>query len=678
MVEPICATLAWLTPYIGALILGFMYLAGIREEKAYGIVSSASLFLAAVLSTVVGLDVLSNGRPIYDVHKWIPWINVDVATYIDGLSAIMIIVVSWLSFFIGVYSVEYMKGDWGYPRYFFVFTFFVGSMLLLVSADNLLLLFIGWEGTGLASYALIGHWYTDEEEYWVGVPGRKALGYPMYFEPSHSGLRAILFTRVGDIGFLLGMAILYALTGTLSLREIASLAGDWTAELAVRGTLLLTLILISLGALAKSAQFPFHEWLVTAMTGPTPVSALIHAATMVKAGIYFILRFAPIVFTGVLASASEAAIHAAQEYFTIIAGLGAVTAFMLATMALVSNEFKLILAFSTASQIGYMFLAAGAAGALIEEADRIAFASGIMAGLSHLVSHAVFKAALFLIAGWAIHAAHSRFIDHMGNYAKYMKVTAIAMWLAGLSLAGIPPLSGFFSKELTLKAAEEAGLSWVFGLGVITALLTAAYTTRLILRVFHLPPYEKSHHEHEPHEAPSLMLVPYTILAFAALIIGLSWTKVSEAFSRASEFTLALLAPAKLEIHVTTELVTIVAGVLASIAAVAYAYKVARVDFRSLIARSAIARGIHDFLFDRWYINSIYYATIVYGFAMLSLILAAVDTAIDWFYHAGLVGLAGVGSIALRRLHRGRPEYYTALYLFMASLALLLITLIWR
>jgi NADH-quinone oxidoreductase subunit L len=306
--EPFLATLIWLFPYLGATLMALLYISGVKKEWPYAITTALSLFIAAVLATAVGVHVLKTGRPIYDEHSWIPWINVKVSTYIDGLSAIMVMLVSWLSFLIGVYSIEYMRGDWGYPRYFFFFSFFVGSMLLVVSAENLLMLFIGWEGTGLASYALIGHWYTDEEEYWVGVPGRRALGIPMYFEPSHSGLRAIMFTRFGDIGMLIGMAVLYHLTGTLSIRGIASAAGSWAGLLATKGMLTLVLILLTLGAFAKSAQFPFHEWLVTAMTGPTPVSALIHAATMVKAGIYFVLRFAPIIFTGALASGSHLAI----------------------------------------------------------------------------------------------------------------------------------------------------------------------------------------------------------------------------------------------------------------------------------------------------------------------------------------------------------------------------------
>ena len=666
-------SLIWIIPYLGALVLALLYLLDVRNEKIYAWGSVASIALAALVSTAAALRVYSEGT-IYSraSTEWLPWLGVTVGTYLDGLSVVMALVVSWLSLLIAVYSVKYMEGDWGVRRYFFFFTFFVASMLLLVTADNLVLMFIGWEGTGLASYALIGHWYTDEEEYWVGVPGRKALGQPMYFEPSHSAVRAVMFTRIGDIGFLIGIAALYLATGTVSIPEIAATAPEWMAYFAEKGLLTVLLLAFSLGALAKSAQFPFHEWLVTAMTGPTPVSALIHAATMVKAGVYFMLRFVPIFYAGALA-AGELARQAVMDYFTIMAGLGAVTAFMMATMALVANELKLILAYSTASQLGYMFLAAGAAGLLAGEEG---LATGVAAGLAHLVSHAVFKAALFLIAGWLIHVAHSRFIDPMGNYAKYMKVTALSMWLAGLSLAGIPPLSGFFSKEKVLAVAEEAHLAWGYWLALVTAGLTAAYTLRMILRIFHLPPYEKGH-GHEPHEAPWLMRGPYLILALASLALGVLWPETGRAIAEAIAGTLSVVGHAVLEVHFTAAVAMALGLVLASMGIVAYLYMVARVDFPRIVRENAAARAIYNFLYDRWYINSIIYIVVVGGFAGLALFAHGVDTLIDLAYHAGIPALFAAGAAALRSLHRGRSDYYLTLYVYFAALVLLIIYLVW-
>ena len=673
--------LIWGVSYLGAAVLAILYFLGVRNGRIYAWTSVASIGVSALLSVWALVRVLREG-PIYAVASvpWVTWIEVNVGVFLDGLGAIMAVIVSVLSFLIAVYSTEYMKGDWGEARYFFFFTFFVASMLLLVTADNLVLMFIGWEGTGLASYALIGHWYTDEEEYWVGVPGRKALGVPMYFEPSHSGVRAVLFTRIGDVGFMIGMAAIYLIAGTFSIPSLAVDTG-WIVELASKGVLTALLLVFTLGALAKSAQFPFHEWLVTAMTGPTPVSALIHAATMVKAGVYFMLRMAPVFLLG---AAGGYALVESQlaDYFYIIAGLGAITAFMMATMALVSNELKLILAFSTASQLGYMFIGVAAAGVLVRSGLAEEAASlGVAAGLSHLMSHAVFKAALFLIAGWLIHAAHSRFIDHMGNYAKYMKLTAISLWLAGLSLMAIPPLSGFFSKELTLKSAEEAHLAWILGLGVLTAGLTAAYTLRMILRVLHLPP-RKPGHGH-PHEAPALMLVPYLLLSLAALALGIYWTGTYKVLAETISMTLGIEIGLEKTLEVfhiafTTVTYTTLGWVGISMAIVAALYLLLKPDFDAILERNRIARAIHDFLFDRWYINSIIYIVIVGGFAGLTYIMAGIDRAIDFFYHELVLIIFSLGAAGLRALHRGRSDYYLTLYAYFAGLILLILYLVWR
>jgi len=670
--------LIWGIPYLGAAILAILFFVGVRNEKIYSWGAVTSIGLGALVAVYALYKVLKEG-PIYGASNtnWVPWLNIKIGVYLDGLGAIMAVIVSVLSFLIAVYSVEYMRGDWGVQRYFFFFTFFVASMLLLVTADNLVLMFIGWEGTGLASYALIGHWYTDEEEYWVGVPGRKALGVPMYFEPSHSGVRALMFTRIGDIGLLIGMSAIYLLTHTFSIPLLAANT-HWIVELATKGSLTALLIVFSMGALAKSAQFPFQEWLVTAMTGPTPVSALIHAATMVKAGVYFMLRMTPIFLLGVAAGHAVAA--QLQSYFYIMAGLGAITAFMMATMALVSNELKLILAYSTASQLGYMFLGVAAAGYVVSKADEAA-ALGVAAGLSHLMSHAIFKAALFLIAGWLIHVAHSRFIDHMGNYAKYMKLTALSMWLAGLSLMAIPPLSGFFSKELTLKSAEEAGLVWDWALGALTAGLTAAYTLRMILRVMHLPPKKEAHGH--PHEAPPLMLIPYLLLSLTALVLGLAWVWVYPGLAKGISETLAVQVPLDEVKQAFTIAVTsaktlgTLTWVGVNLAVVWYLYVPAKIDFDRILERNTIARAIHDFLFDRWYINSLIYIFIVGGFAGLSLILAGFNNILDIAYHMALPALFVLTAAGIRSLHRGKTDYYLMLYLYFAALVLLYLYIAW-
>ncbi len=676
-------TLAWLAPYIGATVIALGWLLKVRSEKFYGYTSVLSILVSSLISTYAAYKVFSQAKPIYaggDV-VWVPWFNITLGTYFDGLSALMSLTVSWISLMIAIYSVKYMEGDWGYGRYFFFFSFFVGSMMLLVLADNLVLMFIGWEGTGLCSYALIGHWYTDEEDKWVGKPGRYVLGTQMFFEPSHSGVRAILFTRVGDLGFILGIAILYITTGSFNIIELASRAPEWMQTLASKGILAPLLLIFILGALAKSAQFPFHEWLVTAMTGPTPISALIHAATMVKAGIYLFLRITPILFTGALALKASPEVFSLvvsqlEHFFIIIALAGALTAFMLATMALVSDELKLILAYSTASQIGYMFLAAASAGLLVYTGAIETLVEGLVAGFSHLVSHAVFKASLFLIAGWLIHLAHSRFINDMGGYST-IKLTALALWLSGLSLSGIPPLSGFFTKEAVIHTAISANT--LLGLAaIVTAGLTAAYTVRVIVRVLHLPPYS-GHGKHKVEEAPISMLAPYLLLALASLAIGLLWPSMANIYSRMGLLTLSVGELVHLEAIVisgTTVLAVLV--VLASIALIFLLYFTLKVNFPALLGRGGLYSALHNFLYDRWYINPLVYLSFVNGGAKLARSVEGVDINIDLLYHSATPSTGSLSAWSLRVLHRGRTDYYLALYLLSALVLLFLVLALMR
>jgi NADH-quinone oxidoreductase subunit L len=678
----------WLLPFAAAAAMAIAWLLGVRRERFYGLMSVLSILASAVVSTFALYYVLALHETIDAVSRW-NWVSIDVVgsapltigvgSYLDGLGAIMAVIVSWLSFLIAVYSLEYMKGDWGVQRYFFFITFFVGSMLLLVTAENLVLMFIGWEGTGLASYALIGHWYTDEEDKWVGVPGRKALGLPMYFEPSNSGVRALMFTRLGDVGFLVGISALFLVAHTFSIPGLAASAGTWMGYLANKDVLAAVLFIFTLGALAKSAQFPFHEWLVTAMTGPTPVSALIHAATMVKAGVYFVLRFAPIFFVGAIA-AGLAAEAQSQVYFGIVAALAALTAFMMATMAVVNNEFKLILAYSTASQLGYMILAAAAGGLLVTQgqAALAAMDQGVFAGLAQLMSHAVFKASLFLIAGWALHVAESRFIDDMGDYAKYMKATAVAMWLSGLSLAAIPPLSGFFSKELVLESVAQTGYAALYLVAVVTAFFTAAYVTRLTIRVFHVPAYHGHAHEggHGPHEAPPLMLIPYAVLALGALLLGVFWPVTGSYLAQGVRETISVLTTPMFmpSIDLTTIAITSLLAVDMLLVVAAY---LRRIDFMSAVRSSRLLSGIHSFLFDRWYLNSIIYYAFVYSFIGLSWVLHAVDHGIDVFYHGVLPSFAGWSSALLRRTFRGRTDYTIAMYMSFIGALTVVVLMVW-
>ena len=682
------ALLTWSLPFIGAL------LSLILRGKVRDIIAVLAILASAIFSTLSLQEFLRAGEPIHMSYQWIPSLGISMGTYVDSLSGFMSLIVSWLSFLIAAYSLKYMEGDPGLTRYWFFFDFFVGSMLLLVLADNLVTMFLGWEGTGLASYALIGHWYTDEEERCVGDIGRKAFGIPMWFTPSHSGLRAIVFTRLGDVGFIAGIGVLYYFTKSLSILEISERVIDWAGPMAESGLLLPFLLIFSLGAFAKSAQFPFHEWLVTAMTGPTPVSALIHAATMVKAGVYFLLRFSPMF----VLAAHEVPIAVGQvhSFFSIVAIIGAFTAFLMASQALVSRELKLILAFSTASQLGYMFLALGAAGLIAE------FPLGFLAGFSHLMSHAIFKASLFLVAGAMIHAVHSRFIDDMGGLWKFMKWSFLSMSLASLSLMGIPPFMGFWTKDMVLEVAKESGIYIAYTLGLITAGLTAFYSTRLLIRTFIIG---KAHHAHEAHP---IMLLPYLTLAAISFLVGMLWPILG--LNLLSGMVLKVIGMHEEfhpELHLDPELLISSLGIvsLSIIVALSLYLTEGGLSRISSMRNSSLGKVIHDFLYDRWYINALYYKAIVESFSWLSrnvfkyfdsliidgfyhILIPKLTELFSYFgfkyfetevvddtYHERVVrGFTSLGSF-LRRMQTGLVNHY--LTIFVLGLLVVLLLIIW-
>ncbi|QOJ79315.1 NADH-quinone oxidoreductase subunit L [Infirmifilum lucidum] len=683
--------LAWLAPYLATAAIIALNRASWRVKS---LVSITAIFASAIASAV-GLLEVARGHEVRVAFQWVKTLGVNIGVLFDGLSSLMAVVVSWLSFLIAVYSHEYMRGEGGETRYWLFFTFFVGSMMLLVLSDNLLAMFIGWEGTGLASYALIGHWFTDEEERWVGDPGRRALGVPMWFEPSHSGLRALVFTRLGDVGMIFGVATLHTLLGTTLLATIAE--GAWATSLLARGVLPVFLWLLFLGAIAKSAQFPFHEWLVTAMTGPTSVSALIHAATMVKAGVYFLLRFAPVLVVAHTLLSASGAPQAIPSFLEGLALLGALTAFMMATMALVSRELKLILAYSTASQLGYMFMGV-AVGTL-----ALGSVGGLVAGFAHLMSHAVFKATLFLAAGAVIHAVHSRFIDDMGGLASSMKLTALAFLLATLSLSGIPPFAGFWTKDEIIHLSAEAGLLAPTVLAVVTAGLTATYSARAFARVF-----SGKRHELHAHEPGLAMLAPYLTLGFLSLALGLAWPLVGHSLEALLEHTLGAVESHQLlkasPLVGATEATLVLA--LLGFSATLYLYAFRGWSPYVRVKGSELLYSVYSFLYDRWLINSLYYRFIVAGAKQVSSLTSRlVDTGIvDRFYHrllptlfARLSGIASrlveasydsllhvrlVGLFkglwsSFRKMQTGRAPHYLIYFWLGASVVLLLLAAGW-
>src|SRR5712692_179841 len=338
----------WILPFVAAVVIP-----GVAKfsKRATGVVAVAFV-LASAISAATLLPLALGNNEIHNQIPWISSIGLKAGILADPLAALMSNVVAWVSFLIFVYSTGYMKGDKDITRFWFWMTFFIGSMQLIVLSDNFLQLFFGWEGVGLASYALVGFWYRDKKKDHVGIEGRSVLGLVDYYSPTHSGIKAFIMTKAGDIMMLAGMFLIFAFAGTFGFRELTENTA-WATTMSAQHLLIPAAILLFGGAIGKSAQFPLSEWLLEAMTGPTPVSALIHAATMVKAGVFLIARIGPLFFA--LAAFNM------QQFFEVVAWVGAITAFLLASQALVNPEIKKVLAYSTGSQIGYMMMGLGIA-----------------------------------------------------------------------------------------------------------------------------------------------------------------------------------------------------------------------------------------------------------------------------------------------------------------------------
>jgi NADH-quinone oxidoreductase subunit L len=472
-----------LLPFTGFLIAG-VFGKYLKEKAAYFPI--AGVLGAFVLSFNALLDVINGAIINENLYSWISIgsFTANVGFQIDQLTAVMLMVVTTLSSLIHIYSVGYMHGDKGYPRFFAYLGLFTFFMLVLVMANNFLLMFVGWEGVGLCSYLLIGFWYEKKSA-------------------SDAGVKAFVVNRVGDFGFVLAVLLIIATFGTVDFKEVFTAvttpAANVTYSLLGGEIAVVTLIalLLFLGATGKSAQLPLYVWLPDAMEGPTPVSALIHAATMVTAGVFMVARCAPIF------SLSEVAMNT-------VAIVGALTAVFAATIGLVQNDIKRVIAYSTISQLGYMFLGLGVG----------AFSAGIF----HLTTHAFFKGLLFLASGSVIHAlSGEQDMRKMGALKSKIKITHAVFFIGSLALAGIFPFAGFFSKDEILWSAYNSSqlgrVLWV--LGVAGAFMTAFYSFRLIYLTF----WGKSRVDHEVahhvHESPRVMTVPLMILAFFSITIGM-------------------------------------------------------------------------------------------------------------------------------------------------------------
>jgi NADH-quinone oxidoreductase subunit L len=637
-------------------LAGSLLTAALRKNGRLGnYVSVAFAFLSALFAFTMLLPMLE-GQPLsvdYSVvPQHVPWIsglNLTMGVLADPYTAILTNVVAWVSFLIMLYSLEYMREDGGANRYFFFVSLFVGSMQLVVLSDNLLSLFVGWEIVGLCSYALIGHYWKDETKDWVGTPGDKALGEEQAYSPSHAGMKAFVMTRVGDVAMLAGILILFYYSGTFNYQALASTSGTWVPQLANAGLLVPVALLIFGGAVGKSAQFPLHEWLPDAMAGPAPVSALIHAATMVKAGVVLVARVAPLFYFAVLTNPTLG-VSSVQPFFLTVAWIGAFTAFLAATQALVGFELKKILAYSTISQIGYMMMAIGVAGLSTD------FVQGLSAGLYQLMSHAIFKACLFLIAGALIHAADSKYISDMGGMRDRMKLTFAAFLIAVASLSGIPPFSGFWSKDAVLGAAWGAGQYALFAAGAATAGLTAFYSFRMLGLVFFgtkSPRLERLEGEgHHVREPSPVMWVPYAILAGATVILGvvallgeaIPALNVEAALESAGAGYVQYLFPSQALQAPSAALNLPSSGltalfVAAGFFAAASFYLLRRASPSRFVGQTGLMHGVYTFLEKRWYINAVYYKVFV------NAPIAASRWLSDRFDYRGLFRVNSAGSL---------------------------------
>ncbi|MEA2099933.1 MAG: NADH-quinone oxidoreductase subunit L [Campylobacterota bacterium] len=605
-------------PFLSALLMAIVYLNNteLKRYRFYTIVGVSTPAISAVLSLIALFEILGGADTIH--HTLFEWIsvgdfNISVAFMADRLSVVMISFITVIGTLIHIYAAGYMRDDSSYGRFFSYFNLFMGSMLLLVLADNPIMMFIGWELVGLSSYLLIGFYHQDSSNI-------KAAN------------KAFILNRVGDFGFIIAISLLFiSLEGTGftfdSIKENISMVEP--EMLALIGTLLFV------GAMGKSAQIPLYVWLPDAMAGPTPVSALIHAATMVTAGVYMVARYS-FLYVEI------------PDIGLFIATIGAASALFAAIIASYQSDIKKILAYSTMSQLGYMFIAVGLG----------AYSSGIF----HVFTHAFFKALLFMGAGAVIIALHhEQNIFKMGGLKKDLKLVYITMFIATLAISGIPPFAGFFSKDAILVTAFASEHYFIWGVGSLTAMLTAFYMFRLLFCVFHAPAKQA----HTLRSVPSSMTTPLIFLAFGSATAG--FLGVNEAYGGSSWFNNFLALPdTTLHISHSTEYMLGGLNVILGLMGMGLAYKM----FASEAKEVEVNTMFKTIAVNKFYIDEIYEYIIVKPLLMLSnLIAKVIDPKIfDGFINLS-VSLYKNLAILFSRLQNGKVRYY-ALYILVGVSAM--------
>lgn len=637
--------LAVIFPLIGFLINGlFGY--KIKNEKTIGIIGSGAVglsFLVSVLTFVELLGLPSTERKfIVPLFKWINVESLDLSfSYlVDPLSLVMALVVTGVGFLIHIYSIGYMHGDKGFWRFFAYLNLFIFMMMNLVLADNFVLMFLGWEGVGLCSYLLIGFWYDRKFENSTTADAAK---------------KAFIVNRIGDFGFLLGMFLIYKTFGSLNFEEVFTLAAKIpVAEITIT---MITLFLF-IGATGKSAQIPLYVWLPDAMAGPTPVSALIHAATMVTAGVYMVSRCS-VLFVQ------------AETTMMIVAVIGALTAIFAATMGLVQNDIKKILAYSTISQLGYMFLASGV--------------GAFTAAIFHLMTHAFFKALLFLGAGSVIHAMHEeQNIKNMGGLKSYLPTTYKTFLVASLAIAGIPPLSGFFSKDEILWETFAKGHTFLYLIGLFTALLTAFYVFRLFNLTFEGKPRYSSHIH--PHESPKVMTTPLIILAVLSAIggfVGIPAVFVGEGGNLFKNWLHPVYEPAEtFMLHISlhshaTEILLMIISVIIAVTGIILARHFYLQNIKPIEWLMERFKKLYKLMFNKYYVDEIYdflFVAPIVKFSEKFLWKISDTLIIDGFIN-GTAEMIDEFAKIIRKVQTGIIQFYALIMIFGITLIIFLLLL---
>jgi len=639
-----------LLPLLGSAVNGFF---GAKwPNKIVNIVAIGSTglsFLGAIEAVHEFFDYFAQKQQPFhrEFFTWIAAGNFRAGfdLQMDQLTVVMVLVVTGVGWLIHIYATGYMAHEGGYYRFFSYLNLFMFFMLILVLAANYVLLFVGWEGVGLCSYLLVGFYFL-----------RKSA--------ADAGKKAFIVNRIGDFGFMLGTFLLFKTFGTLDFVQLFAKADPWPADaMGHLGTLTIACLLLFMGACGKSAQLPLYVWLPDAMEGPTPVSALIHAATMVTAGVYVVAR-------------SHILFAHAPTAMLVVAIVGCATAFFAATIGLVQTDIKKVLAYSTVSQLGYMFLACGVG----------AFSAGIF----HLMAHAFFKALLFLAAGSVIHAmGGEQDMNRMGGLSKKIRWTYVTMLTATLAIAGFPPFAGFFSKDSILLSAFQSEYGGrnvgyaLYGFGLATALLTAFYMFRLIFLTFHGKPRYDEHHVHV-HESPNNMLVPLMILALLSVVGG--WFAAPAFLPGGTDYFAKFLQPvfrnvevvgAEAEVH-SLEIWLAAVAVAVALAGALFAYwlYLKRPEKADGVAKSL--KPAYTTLLNKYYVDELYAAAVVRPLLWIStnVLWKTVDVAgIDGAANGIAEGAKAIGD-GVRHAQSGNTRSY-AVWVVVGALVVIAVIFFW-